>query len=185
MKAKAALPDKVFEVFAALLPEFMRIAQSCDLTGVELFVLIYLKHQGEPFGDKQWAFLRQRFTELLKIQLGYSDGDVDQLLNRMEQKQLVLRSRLTLEQKEKVFQTATGRKGIVVLLPIGYEKIEQIKGEIGTLFTSAIQDVPALLRRPFLSVSLPLIGKLAETILASQLRRHRSDSSTSRSRPLE
>src|ERR1700728_1535790 len=106
------LPSELFRAFALLLPDLMGVVQRCELNGVDIFTLVYLGNHGTPIENGQRAILRSDFTELLRREFHYSDGDVDLHLGRMEEKGLVVRQRVTHDQKRRYFGTDKGRLAV-------------------------------------------------------------------------
>jgi len=169
MKSKAdhlTLPGEFFRAFAILLPDLLRLIEQCGLNGVEIFTLVYLANHGTEIDNKQRGLLRRDFTELLRREFRYSDGDVDLHLGRMEEKGLVLRQRLTHEQKQKFFKTDKGRLAVVVLLPRGLEKTDELKGSLSALFAEVLEGLPGTFL-PLFVKTLPLLTRVARSVVDS------------------
>jgi DNA-binding MarR family transcriptional regulator len=158
------LPEEIFHLFAKLFPDFIRITESCDLKAVEFFTLWYLKNRGDQGDDDQWVVMRWEVTELLKKEVNYEDNDVDQHLKRLERKGLVLRRRMTAAEGERKVR-GEDEGAVVALLTLGTEKLEEVKSSVNQLFASKVTVVPSALRKPFATVALPLIIRIAKHLL--------------------
>src|SRR5580658_1163287 len=145
------LPAELFHLLAALTPEFMRLLERCDLKGVEFVALLYLRHEGRDMGANRFALLQKDFREgVLKKEFNYSPGDTDVFLNRMEEKELLRRQRLSPEEKKAAFGTAKGRRGAVILLPKGISKIDEVKGEVNRVYVKVLAQVTPIRRQTLL-----------------------------------
>jgi DNA-binding MarR family transcriptional regulator len=164
--ARINLPDDLFRSFALLLPDFLRLIEDCGLDGVEIFTLVYLGNHGTPLDSGRKAILRSDFTQLLRREFHYSDGDVDLHLGRMEEKGLVLRQRLTHDQKRRYFNIDKGRLAVVVLLPGGQERTAKLKAGLSGLFSDVLSRVPGSLL-PLVLKFLPVLTSVAKALLAS------------------
>lgn len=163
--AKHDLPDDLFHLVTALFPDLIRISEASEIKAIELFTLWYLKHKGATNNFGQRVLLRSQLTRLLQGEVGFSAGVVDQHLDRMEEKGLVIRTRISTMEKKKLFNTSSGRRGVVALLPKGGQKIDDIKEGVNKLFQDTVAKLPAHYRLA-VRASLPTIASIAKTILS-------------------
>lgn len=167
------LPAEVFQLFASLFPEFKRIEESCAVSGIELFILLYLRHRGRYLPEKKcWCILRADFTALLAREFSYERSDVDQQLRRMEKKELLSRQRLTSTEKMMLFETTKGRLAIVTLSPKGISRIDEVEKQLRRLFETKLRSIPAPVRGPFLKLAMPEIRRTVDAMLALAAAEH-------------
>jgi hypothetical protein len=170
MKEKAPpprLPVEIFHACAALFPRFVRVSQKLELSGIQIFALWYMRHNGAATDDGQWAVPREECTELLRTECDYSAQNVERLLSRLESKNLILRTRArfndpTLDSSDEEWTKPKQR--VVVVLSEGQAKIEEFKQGIGELFVESISQLPPIIRSPLLR-SLPMIARAAAWLL--------------------
>jgi hypothetical protein len=143
MAQKRELPYEVFQLSSSLLPQLDSIFDACDVSPIDLFVLMHLKHSGKEIEDGRRIMLRDEMTDLLGKFFKYNDKAVSRLVTEFKEKRYVNELRITIEQKERFYGDGSGRRDALTLGEEGTNKINEFTEKINNLYielTSNISD---------------------------------------------
>jgi hypothetical protein len=108
---KHALPSEGFELLPALYPRFTRILRDCGLSAEEVFVLSFIKHSDKVVGGNK-VRLKAHIRGMLVEIRGYdkAGSQATSVLNRLEERGLLTRQHIPLEQMRELFPNFKGKE---------------------------------------------------------------------------
>jgi hypothetical protein len=165
---KSNLPEEVFHGFAAVFPRLVQLAQSCQLSPIDVFVLWHIRHFGiKEKGDSgPKMVLRQDLTKVLKNEFKHSDANVSKLIKDLENQEFISCKDLSEHSRNELFGKEAGRRKVVIITDRGSEQIELFKEKIQTLIDDAMKRMPVAMRMTT-KAFLPVGASLAKWFIES------------------
>ncbi len=120
------------------------INQECGITLGSWLVLLEIEQRGKPSADGPLV-LRHELTKLFDKR-GFTRPNISKILNGLFQKKLILRTTLTIEERNDLFGLSSGPCQAVVLTSAGSQKIEEFKTALRLKFVHWQAQQPPMVR---------------------------------------
>src|SRR6185437_11050547 len=165
MIEKPEISWDLFHVVSTLLTRFIAIDRDSGLKVQELSLLTHIKHFGKEYAPGgQRIILRQDATRILSSVFEYKDKQVFYALKNLIEVGCIREQDLTREEKTTLFGKPGGRLAAIIILPAGYQKIEEFTGRLHEVYLDLTAKVPQIVLKPIAHAmkAKPLVQSMAE-----------------------